>query len=348
MIEKSNSPAPELITRVPTAEELAPGFQGQTPITHFYGAEYRADAVGQYEASLLKDCEDPGVIKTVHGILYEGIDPQTGRELRTADVARNIDDELGARQRLAYIATHSPEAYGVLRDEGIIGFHGTRSIALAGILRTGEMRSARLMHESQGDGVVMLSGEHVANGAQGQASISFSGMSEMQVPFNYAAVNIDETKDVVTVLSELRDKFDAATISKLRAGAEKSSLWASQSVQANHYERAIKMVEAKPKDLEAVLMTNDFPVLVGLRGDFVDEAEQNPDPRVEHRRTLSGQSGQNEFRPLAASIPCEELIFAVPAARAEGTRNLLAMFGRDNPVIAIEDIGPAKLYRQAA
>lgn len=336
-----------IITRIPSPQELTgAGLSSPEPVgikTYFGGAEYFAGDLDKFEQQLGSIIgEDEQKRQAVHTILQTGVDAETGHDLRTDSVARNVRDELEARKRLAYIAASSPDTYATLRDRGVVGFHGTRSSALAGILKTGELRSAKATHEDT-SGAFMISGEHLYQKAEGQDSISFSGLSDLETPRGFAGAEHDQTKTPEAVLAELKKEAAKLGQDSDKEDAQGSRLGGVYRALQAQYTRAIQAVERNPRGLEATLLENDFPVLMGVEGDFVEAAEDNPDPNVSHARTISGQSAQAEFRPLASSIPVENLVFAVPAGRVDGMRKLLDMFGRDNAVVPIEALGPDRL-----
>ena len=334
-----------IITSVPSQEELMARYQPAQEengiTTYFAGAEYYANAIDVFEQKLTARIGDNEPMhRSIRSILHTGIDAETGQELRTDEVARNVGDEIEARKRLAYIAANHPETYTVLRDNGTVGFHGTRSSALAGILMTGELRSAKAMHEDTDSGAFMLSGEHVFQAAEGQGSISFSGLSDLVTPKYFAAADLNQTKNTETVIAELHREADKLIRDAEARDLQGQNLGGVYKALHKQYERAIGAVEAHPDGLEATLLKNNFPVLIGLSGDFVEAAEAAPDPNVPHTRTISGQSEQAEFRPLASRIPIKNLIFAVPADRVDGMRRLLDMFHCDNSIVAIDALGP--------
>jgi hypothetical protein len=251
-------------------------------------------------------------------------------------VARDAYNELQIRKKMAEIAVKSPGTYEALRDGHVVGFHGTRSIALAGMMRTGKLMSARSVNGvAESDGIHMGSGEHGFQSAEGQESMSFSHLGALDSAGNYAGERVDATYTPDEVAERLREsivgyaEYDGRTdrVGRIFQAAKKRT------------ENALGIITNKPKGLEATLMLNDFPVLVGVSADFVMAAEDNPSPDVKHIRTHTGESSMGEFRPLATEAPLTALpVFAVPRVRMEGMQRLLRQFGHGNNVIPIEDL----------
>ncbi len=260
-------------------------------------------------------------------------------------VARNPTDETFVRLKMAELSVYSPNTYEALRDQHVIGFHGTRSVALAGMMRTGKLVSARIANQLPD--VHMGTGEHYAQSVSGQDSISFSHMGALDTVGTYAGERTDVTHTPESLAMSLRQ-----TIAEAKAYDGPSDNIA-EHIQAagRRAEEALDILTNKPKGLEATLMLNDFPVMVGISADFLESSEANPSPAVKHGRIKTGETSMGEFRPMVPEIPIDEglPVFAVPAARVEGTQKLLRQFGHNTTVVPIEDLRisyPSDMYTQ--
>lgn len=269
---------------------------------------------------------------------HELIDPWVVRDYRH-DPAETL---IG----LANLSVGAPKTYEALRDHNIVGFHGTRSITLAGLAKTGKLMSAEKLNKLGPDGPLMMSGEHYAQAENGMEGISFSNLGNVDTPLSQYASHLYKS-----------EKSAEELIAQYKAGiAESEALLASgeavfqDAMRADIPRRqaAIKILEEQPRSLEAALLRVDFPVMIGINGGFVHQSEAHPEPGAANRSLLHGVGSMGEFRPRVSEIPLSALpVIAVPSEKIEGVQKIFKKFGHEVTVVPIEDVADAFLPKNS-
>lgn len=281
----------------------------------------------------------PGYSQTQHDILLSGKDGD--RDLATDSVTRNAWEGVVIRERLARMSLESPTTYEAIRDGAVVGFHGTRSIALAGVLTHGALRSARRMQEDS-DGSLMASGEHYSSKGR-QPRVSFSNLSDVQPPLSYSRAGNNRTYTAADRYEELQKRLETSEESLRKGWLSKE---AGDTLVEGHRKSMEELTE-RPGSLASELLMNDFPVLFGVSDTFVRDAENGPEAAGFGGGTITGQSAQAEFRPLASEVPLNALpVVAVPEDRIDLVKRLFAQYqpGIEVTIVPIEDIARAGGY----
>lgn len=237
--------------------------------------------------------------------------------------------ELAIRHKLADIYETAPETAAILVDKEIMGFHGTKSVALADILEQGALLSAA---EANARGLSVVTGEHLFQPETGQRSISFSSLAEPEHALTYAGSESAE-KSPPAAFAQLED-----TIIEMRASLPEFHGRARKILQAQIANRQLLLDElkTKPDSLRSKLYRQDFPVLLGVSREGALKTEKT------NWQPLDGTtSDYAEFRAGSEEIPLSDMVVAVPRSKLDFTRQLFEERGFDpSNVIPIEDLQP--------
>lgn len=265
-----------------------------------------------------------------------------GRNIEFTDGCNNASDEINTRQAFGEIYSKNPDVASALAEAGAAGVHGTRSVALAGVLERGSLQSARLLKER---GVLVTTGEHINQGEAGQGSISFSLIGAVDRALVYSGIYSEElsTEDAIarkqaaiaTATSPMED--DQMVYERLEKAKE-----AAIKAETN----AIEMLREHPESLFSQLTLDDFPVLFVVTKDFIERT--TPDTPT---RRLRGHTSSNysEFRPYPEEIPLENMMLAVPSDKLTKVQHLLQQYDHPNvQVLPFEDLIPDSYLRMHA
>lgn len=336
-IQPMSARSDDMITHVPSQKELVDAGYGIQPIADRQEIrdDWAVEALAQTSEVLKNRISDPSVAHEVDSILERGVDAVTGQKFWGSEWARDHQwGNVATRQLMANMRVHDPEAYRAMRDGRVAGFHGTRSVALAGVLKTGKLSSAMELDTMGKEEVLAVGGERAPGD---MPRISFSSLDDVMTPRSYAGYPRDESLAAEEVVRRSRERIlNYETL---------QSQGVSEEMRAGTIDRErqiIDEIENRPDSLESVLLKDDFPVMFGIDGAFVAQLEDDWDPRFSEVGTRSyGQSDQAEFRPLASSLPLDRLpVIAVPKAHVPRVRELLRQFGRHNDIIALESVVP--------
>lgn len=287
-----------------------------------YAAESIAKRIAQLEGST--DVEKSALEILARGTL-------NGEDVEPRDVLRDSTAEADYRMALADIFLRNPATGELLVDKRVAGFHGTSSSALAGMLGHGGMVSARELNSRE---AVMATGEHYAQGPEGQGSISFSHIGSLDTAVGYAGSSKELTQDqIVEELSQERQKG----LSLLEQMKDEPISKVIESLLVNN-DRVMKEVTTHPDGLFAQLSRDRFPVLAGVSYDFVVDTIPESSTNGFGRSVTHGVGEMGEFRPFPEEIPFSALpVFAVPEAKVRLVRGLLDTYGhKDVEVIPLE------------
>lgn len=333
---------PEFIDRIPSQAELEKlasermSIQDSHSVENFKfgGVDYMrgefTDAISMVADN--KSLDDETKSQAIE-ILAKGT--LGGHKLGHSDVNRNISDEWFERQYVANILLSSPDGKEVaqaIAEKGICGFHSTRSQALAGILETGFLMSARTLNEK---GHTMVTGEHYyQKDSQGQESVSFSNLAySRDAALNHAGKQAVTIRDQETVVRDMQ-----RVIAELESLATESTSKADLlTAAANRHKAAVDRILSDPDSLFAALSKQEFPVMLGLSKYYLDETETR---RTSGRAMVPGGSHLGEIRPIDEQIPADALpVIAVPAEVMGHVQELFSVYGyKDTKIVAIEPL----------
>lgn len=329
---------PEFISHVPNPEEARQWAADReaaqamlTPDNFNFGgyqelAREFSEKIGsvQTNESLDEDTRGEAIEVLTKGTL-------SGAEIGSSYVNRNIVSEWNEREYLANMlmsGDQSKEAAKAIIEKGVCGFHSTRSQALAGMLESGALMSAYALNEK---GHIMVTGEHYYQKPEGQDTISFSNLAESRnAALDHAGEHGVKVRAHETVLEDMRAAMNQ--MSELDDGSRSDNI--KQAV--GRYQAAIQSLEANPDSLFAALNKHEFPVMVGISKDYIEESED----RREKSHLLRGVSHLGEFRPVDTEIPLAALpVVAVPAEVVAPVTELFRMFGHpDTKIVAFETL----------
>ncbi len=238
------------------------------------------------------------------------------------------------KQRLAEMLADYPSVAEAIVEHNIIGFHGTTSAALAGVLKNGSILSA---HEARKRGQIVGSGERIGAGSDGQGSISFSDWRSPEDIREYA---VDPSgprslDDLRTRADDARQHIEENLVRT--EGRETRYIRAVRQVLADT-EASIAQVVSDPESLEARLILANFPIAFGLRGDGynVHESTRVPDEEIGTKTIASLTIGDigSEFRVYNSEVLMEDtpLILTDQAHIAE-LKQLLAEYGYGSTLV---------------
>lgn len=327
----------EFINHVPgtpeTQQQAQQGLQAAEQLTthyHLRDPDYAMAKLGE----LSGQAETLDQATKVQEIITQGKDG--AHTLPDALVSRDGDSEMEFRLKMAELFVKVPETYEALRDHNIAGFHGTRSITLAGMLEVGGLVSTARANALDTK-PLLVSGEHIYQGKEGQSSISFSQIGYEDQAGSYAAYKRDTvhtTEEKLRILKDEVAQFDDFI-------AQGSSFAAVAEAGKARHLKAVEELTAHPDSLRSTLLRHDFPVLVGISADFL---EQDEEANGGARNLQHGQSSMGEFRPFSQEIPMDALpVLAVPRDKMTGVKQLFAIHGHpDLAVVPLEDLMPER------
>lgn len=240
-----------------------------------------------------------------------------GVGLSLPEVSRNAGSELRSRMYMAKLMEDHPATAEAMIKNDIIGFHGGRSLALAGVIEKGALLSGRKLREA---GLPAINGEHIYQHEKGQPTVSFSSLDETEAALYYAGSknkNVKTPKDVLGELSiikqALQEIIDASDVG--------DKLKQKVAAQIKDTENAEAELRERPNSLMSLMMRYDFPVMFGISGQYVKEAES----RREKYDLLYGQRAIGEFQPAGDSVPLSALpVIAVPKQYIEAVNQVIA------------------------
>lgn len=330
----------EMITHVPSQTELEKWSATRK-------AELSPESVGNFafggaESAEMKDYFSTAIEKVRSAT---GIDTETrhqaaevlkigeldGHTIGMDDVNRNVVNEWDERTYIARLLIAGPEgkaAAEAIAEKGICGFHSTRSQALAGILESGKLMAASRVEENDQH---MVTGEHIYQGGNDQAMISFSNLAETkQSALNYAGYHGVKERDHQTLLQDMRNKVGQLS----EYVGEDTPFSRVARAYARRHEAAIQHIEENPESLFAILSKHEFPVMLGISKEYVLETERT---RQKHH-LLQGVASLGEFRPADDIIPLDALpVIAVPEEVIAPVTELFRTYGYpDTKVVSFE------------
>jgi hypothetical protein len=243
------------------------------------------------------------------------------------DFSRNGGILLDARTAFAEMLTRDPELARVLVENDIVGFHGTRSAAFAGILEQGALLSAA---EAKRRGIAHVTGEHIFQRKEGQGSISFANLADSRHAFHYAGSLEAQVKTTDQVITDFDD--DIATIEAKLAEEGLGERYRSVIETAlDETRRTKEEFIINPGSLQADLLKDSFPMLLGIRRETVFEKDEEiPDSWYPMQGT---SSDYNEFRAGSEHIDLDKLMVAVPRDRIDKVKALLQQYGKTNAIV---------------
>lgn len=283
----------------------------------------------------IKRLEAGGAPKGMITMLREGT--YMGKRVDDMDeVVRNADNIMSAREYFAEVVRNNPQVAEALFNKGIVGFHGTNSAALAGMVEQGALLSAR---EAKRRGISHSTGEHLFQKADGQGSISFALVGDVSASLRYAGgtkskkYSFDEViqrqNDDIRNTQEMIDKRDLSD----RVKAVFNTVIAdTKSVQ--------NRVLANPNSLEADLLMDSFPMLIGISQETAMIGAEEKQKQHKYWSPVSGTSGDlSEFRAASEEIDLDLLVIAVPADRVDKVRKILVRHGKSGSnVVPLEPL----------
>lgn len=268
-----------------------------------------------------------------HGYPQEALDlvmtgKARGKDIDSINVGltRNAGNIMGIRQTIAELMSNNPDVANLLIDNEIVGFHGTRSSALADMLSAGALLSAS---EAKRRGIKHLTGEHIWQRPEGQNSISFTTLEDVGNAMQYAGGdNREMTLD--EVINKLKwEKQETIELSNESGRGER--LKEVLDVRVRETDDSIKFLEGNPDSILAEMLKANFPVLVGIGVEDVYAGREN---RKQRWRPLDGTtSGYNEFRAAGESIDLDKTVIAVPKDKIARVKELLKASGKTNTVV---------------
>jgi hypothetical protein len=272
---------------------------------------------------------EPEARANQHEVLTQGT--LHGRTIGMPEAQRNAQDEIDERLFMAKLLIKSPQTAEAIAEAGIAGFHATSSFGLAGIVESGAMYQASVLHAkgkaSRGAGDAAVNGK-------GQTTMSFGSMHAVK-----RNVETWGGPDVTQTDSEAREQLakDVDDARHLLAEMEPDTRGEKLMRAALHNASLLEHgYKSDPNSLASTMLRHRFPVVVGVNAEFVRSAEETR----EKGHLLIGERYFAEFRPNADEIPMEALpVIGVPANYVDDTKKLLAQFGREGVnIVALEDL----------
>jgi pSer/pThr/pTyr-binding forkhead associated (FHA) protein len=238
--------------------------------------------------------------------------------------------ELSVRFFMANTYLKSPSTYEALEQGEVAGFHGTQSMALAGILESGALKSAAVVNQKMG---ASRTGEHVYQSESGQASISFSNLDHINDAVRYSG---SSNESITQEQAVLKIHEEIAKLEELAANSEEGKTKNILLRRVAHAREALNAIQNNPDSIQAVLERERFPVLLGINGPFARSVNDGK----KHAPYLYGASNMGEFRPQTNEVPISALpVVAVPQDRIAFVESLFRSYGYDNiKVVPITDI----------
>lgn len=232
---------------------------------------------------------------------------------------------------LSKVISNDPETGKLIGEHEVVGFHATSSVALAGLVESGALKSGRALQE---EGKAVVTGAHDA--AKGSSAISFGSLEKTdQNVSSWAGPERMRTSEEVA--EELTNSA-AETESLAAEFVEGSKQNTRLKHVAENFRQALAEFQADSNSLSATMMRNQFPMAIGIARSYVEATE----PVREHGRFHNGQSYMGEFRPASENIPLEALpVIGVPKDKVEAVKKLLEIFKHDNVVVVpLESLRP--------
>lgn len=347
----------EFINHVPNAAEAAQwAVESRQPEVAYHldfgGAEYSISQAEEFIGGLQAEANDQRLAQSVGEIVRQGTD--NGQSLEPCLVSRNADDQLDCRETLASWKVRQPAIYEAITAQNVVGFHGTRSATLAGLLEHGGLMSTRHSTGLGDKAPVMTAGEHIYQSPEGQKGVSFSNLAHLDSAGNYAGSGESHRRtpdEVVANLDYQITEFEKYARQFEATGGKMSAVMRSAAARI---QKARQEFVTKPDSLASVLMKHDFPVMVGIDGTYIAEhpyyEKRQSQPGTgdastaeylddRHRQVWLGVGDMGEFRPVGQFIPTEALpVVAVPAERVESVQTLFKMHETPVTVVPIEDL----------
>lgn len=252
-------------------------------------------------------------------------------EADSTELARNGRTILDGRRKLAKIYIENPDVAKFILSEKIVGFHGTRSSALAGMLEQGALLSAA---EAKRRGIAHTTGEHVFQKADGQESISFSVLGFIDYALKHSG---GESRRLTQ--DEVREQLqkDREDIAKEINELPRVKQWMKESYQAikKDNDKLREEFDQNPNALIFELMQNDFPVLLAINQDAVLDTAKN-DPSWNFVKDTASNLG--EFRPKTQELDLDDLVMIVPEDYVRRVEELLVEHGKKTKVLPLDPI----------
>lgn len=238
------------------------------------------------------------------------------------EVARNGIDILGSRRTVAEFIKKDPDAAKILIKRGIVGFHGTESSAFASMLKEGSLLSAA---EVRRRGIAHTTGEHFWQKKEGQNSISFTTLADLNHALDYAGSLDRVKKSSGDVRKEIVDQIskDRTRLKENPRLNERMKGVIAIGIQED--EQTLREFDASPNSLQMELMRDSFPMLFGINTETVFADVEGR----ENWNILRASSDYNEFRPATESIDLNDTVIAVPEAHVAQVQKLLKRFGKN-------------------
>lgn len=254
-----------------------------------------------------------------------------GKTIDYMPVTRRASSALKSREFVADVALGNLEVAHILVDKEIVGLHGTRSIALLGMMERG-MQSASALRES---GYPVVTGEHIFQYDNGQTSSSFSALAGSKTAIHEYAENrrtqlrsIPEVKHALLQLARSADR---------RLHEVKGRRKGVYAAVARDNREAAELIDREPDSLFSQMLQHDFPVVIGISRAEVErqQAEYNVN-------LLDGSKDHEEFRiETKDPVPIEAFpVVAVPDHYVQWVSELMRYYGHDSvTILPIEALG---------
>lgn len=249
----------------------------------------------------------------------------------------SIGDEEAKMAQLLKILLVDSELAELIVGRNILGFHGTRSGALVGILQNGAILSAE---EARSNRVGLVTGERLHSSAKGQPTISFSDWREPKSILQYSGSSAKNKTlgQLENELAELNNEMENAK--KYLSGKYLANYINMRDDLANK----IDYIKNNPNSVESELMLSDFPIAFAFSGDKNDThyetiyEAKNTEGDCIIERVSSDIPG--EFLIKAPRVPLERMpAIATTTEHIDQLRILLDKFGYENiKVVNLESI----------
>lgn len=202
------------------------------------------DKLCEYFLSLTSEEDQEMAMGILIGGGYDGYNPYggMGRDNPRIQVAR--------RAGLAYQIAMNPDTFKYLKENNVVYYHGTSSLALPGILRYG----LNSVDKSMSDGVELKTGEKWSRINGKRSFVSFTDL--LDVAIGYSHINGDEDRFPVIIGTTYRN------VCSVGGKPLKMTDIPEVIVETNFSRELITCIMVPSDQLEMVqAMTGDIPVL---------------------------------------------------------------------------------------
>lgn len=261
----------------------------------------------------------------------------TGQSLPIALGSGNFNDNSKSklRQFFGIFKANRNLAHEIV-DSNILGFTGTSSAALPGILRQGAILS---QPEALRRGEALSTGERTFSAAQNTDQISFADWRAPDTINEYATGRPQSYQDMVAHKQSLQEQV--AEMEVAGKTPETSRQLYNAKVSLDGVTKKMDKLQKSPDSSDAQLIMENFPIAFGLSGDGYQVYERlGSVPEGEDAiASAVGSDARGEFMVTASEIPLDRIpLVLVPREKVAYVRELLAQSYPNIRVNSLDDV----------